>query len=142
MCFHTLCIELRINGCMHVFTYGFCIEIIKLCVYVGFLENLCFCFSCMLQFNPRWCFPQGATSQLRSWSKPLGTATVSIIPRVYPALFQNLKFCELGRRFLQTSSPRDLKLAPMTLTKTWLRVELIARESSEGPCDLGLGTLR
>jgi hypothetical protein len=91
------------------------------------LRILCFCLIFhMLQFNPRRCFSQGITSQFQSRSKPLGTATVSVIPRVFPALLQNLKFCELGRRFLQTSSLRDLRLVPMTLTKSWLRVELIA----------------
>jgi hypothetical protein len=98
-------------------------------------------FFCMLQFNSRRCFPQGDTSQLRNGRKPLGTATVSVTLRVYTALFQNLRFCELGRCFLQTNSLRDLELVPMALTKTRLRVELIARESSKGPCDLGLGTL-
>jgi hypothetical protein len=35
----------------------FCIEKVKLCIYIGFLEELCLFFSCMLQFNSQRCFP-------------------------------------------------------------------------------------
>jgi hypothetical protein len=71
-------------------------------------------------------FPQGATSQLQNRSKPIGTTTISVTSQVHTAMFQNLRLFELGRCFLQTSSLRDLELAPTALTKTWLRVEIIA----------------
>jgi hypothetical protein len=35
----------------------------------------------------------------------------------------------------------EIKVVAMAITKNQIRVELIARESSKGPCDLGLGTL-
>jgi len=91
---------------------------IKLWVCLCSLVNLCFyLIFYMLKFNSLKEFLEGITSQFQIHSKPLGISTISVTSWVYLALFQRLKFCELGRHFLQTSSLREFELMPKSLTK-------------------------